>query len=83
MLKEAERLTLAARPAEVVTPHQSYLDFGLLPEQAVALQLAGFADCFACMGASIMDLNNIHGITLDIAAKLIAAAPKVKLEVKK
>lgn len=83
LVKEAERLTKAARPAEVITPHKSYLDFGLTPEQAVALQIAGFADCFSCIGASIMDLNNIQGITLDIAAKLIATAPVKAAEVKK
>jgi hypothetical protein len=86
MIKEAERLTKAARPAEVVIPHQSFIDLGIAPEVCVAIQGAGFVNRTLCVGASIMDLNNIPGVTLDLALKLTSepkAEPVAKLEAKK
>lgn len=83
MTKEAERLTKAARPAEIIVPHQSYLDAGVLPETAVALQSAGFANRTLCVGASLMDLNNIPGVTLDLALKLATEPPAKVIEAKK
>ena len=70
MVAEAARITLATKPKEVITPHASYLAFGLTDTQAIALQQAGFPDRASCVGVSIMKLN--AGVPLDVAAKLLA-----------
>lgn len=80
MVAEAHRLTRNAKPPEVILPNKSFVDAGCTSDQAVALQTAGYANRGMCVGQSIMDLNAIPGITLDLALKLIA---EDKFDVKK
>jgi hypothetical protein len=42
----------------------------LTEDIARALQTAGYGDRAACIGQSLMDLNSVHGVTLDIAQRL-------------
>lgn len=67
---EADRLINASKPKKEVVAHKSFVDFGLTADQAVALQSAGFSDRQSCIDHSILDLNNVPGITLDIAKRL-------------
>lgn len=79
MTEEAKRLTLAQRPKEVITPHESFVSMGLTDAQAVSLQVAGFANRAACVGVSILKLNAVEGISLDLASKLLAPEPKAEI----
>ena len=76
-----KRIQEAAKPKELAVPHATFLAFGLTAEQARTLQAAGYADRAACVGQSLVDLANVHGISITDAGRLIAA--DVKVEAKK
>lgn len=70
LVAEAERLRASSRPKRLVAAHESFLKFGLSEDVARALQTAGYGDRSSCIGQSLMDLNSVHGVTLDIAQRL-------------
>jgi hypothetical protein len=70
LVAEAARLRAESKPKKLIQPHESFLKFGLTEDIARALQTAGYGDRAACIGQSLMDLNSVHGVTLDIAQRL-------------
>jgi hypothetical protein len=70
LIDEAARIRANRKPKEASIPHASFTAFGLTEAQAVALQGAGFANRDACVGMSLMDLNNVGGIGIELAQRL-------------
>ena len=70
LIDEAVRIRANNKPKEASIPHASFLMFGLSEAQAVALQGAGFANRDACVGVSLMDLNSVGGIGIELAQRL-------------
>jgi hypothetical protein len=77
MKKEGDRLVRMATPKQLAAIHPSYTEFQLTPEQARALQDAGYPDRKSCIGKPLEKLNSIHGIEIAIAARLAAGSMTV------
>lgn len=70
LIDEAARIRANRKPKEASIPNPTFLMFGLNDAQAVALQAAGYLNRDMCVGASLMDLNNVGGIGIELAQRL-------------
>lgn len=71
------RIGAAHRAANPAVPHESFLTAGCSPEQASALQAAGFATT-ADLPDTFLDIAEVPGITPDLAMALVNLKPTPK-----
>lgn len=81
LLEESKRLAENSKPRAAIEPHKSFIDFGLAPDTARALQAAGYGNRASCIGASLFDLGSVMGLSLPDAQRL--SQEDVKPETKK